>query len=156
MEILLIASGNHLFYIYLIYKTTMYIRRPSGLSAKRLVIYTPPEEPASQHILGWNKSEDFLAILLVTSKFNIICCAHSTRALSSWFLIVVKTGLILKSFNKGENSYLNSYPLENTTFRRRGYMISHVLLKDCLTMEDCLSMYSSLPPITPLGHKLSL
>ena len=52
MEIAIIASGNQFFYIYLIYKVTRSIRRSPGLTTKCLVIYTPPEEPASQQLFS--------------------------------------------------------------------------------------------------------
>ena len=63
------------------------------------------------------------------------------------FFIVVKTGLISKSFSKGVKSRLNSDLLSNTTWRGRGYMHRHVLLNNWLTLADDLSVYSLLPVI---------
>ena len=94
--------------------------------------------------------EDILEKSLVASIFNITWCACSNRALSCDFLIVVKIGLISKSFSKGMKSRLKSDTLSNMTLRRRGYLISHVLLKNWLTTADELSIYSSLPSVTLL------
>ena len=85
---------------------------------------------------------------LLKRIFIITWCTCSTRALARAFLFVVKTGLILKSFSKGVNYFLNSEPLSNTDLRGCGYLYSHVLLNKWLTLEDYLYMYSSLPPVT--------
>ena len=95
-----------------------------------------------------------MAKCLVTKIFGnkhitITCCTYSTRALACGFLIVVKTGLISKSFRKGVKSSLNSDPLSNTTLCGRRYMHKHVLLNRWLTLVDNLSMYPSLPDVTP-------
>ena len=49
-----------------------------------------------------------------------------------------------KSYIKGVKSRLNSDMLSNTTWSGRGYLHSHMLLNNWLTLEDYLSMYSSL------------
>ena len=43
---------------------------------------------------------------------------------------------------------LNSDPFSSTTFLGRRYLLIHVLLNNCLTLADGLSIYSSLPPVT--------
>ena len=85
---------------------------------------------------------------LVTSIFNITWCTRSSWKLAYEFLIVVKTGLISKSFSKEMKSCLNSDPLSNKTLRGRGYLHSHVLLNNWLTLADDLYMYSWLPAVT--------
>ena len=65
MEIVLIASVNHFLYIYLIYKATRSIRRSTGPTTKRLVTYTPLEEPASQHL-----AVQKFKLLKTTNKWN--------------------------------------------------------------------------------------
>ena len=84
----------------------------------------------------------------LTSIFNITCCTHSSGALAYGFLIVLKTGLISKSFSKVFKSRLNSYHLSNITWRGRGYLHIHVLLNSWITLVDDLSMYLSLPVVT--------
>ena len=65
-----------------------------------------------------------------------------------WVFIVIETGLISKCFSKVVKHILNSDPLPNTTLRGHGFLLSHVVLNNWLTLADDLSMYSSLPPIT--------
>ena len=42
--------------------------------------------------------------------------------------IVVRVGLIAKSFNRGKKSFLTLFPLTNTNVCGLGYLASHVLL----------------------------
>ena len=78
----------------------------------------------------------------------ITTCTPSTRALACGFLIIMKSGLILKSFIKGAKSRLNSFILSNTTLRGYGYLISPSLSNKRITLVDYLSMYSSFIHIT--------
>ena len=87
---------------------------------------------------------------LVEILFNITWFTRSTRALACGFLIFDKTGLIPKYFSKVLKSCSNSYMLSNTTLRRCGYLIIHVMLNSWLSLADDLSIYSSLPPLTSL------
>ena len=85
---------------------------------------------------------------MVTIIFNITWCTWSNRSLACGFLIIVKIGLISKYFRKGVKYRLNWYPLSNTTFCGNGYLLSHVLLNNCIDLSDDLSIYSLLPPVT--------
>ena len=73
-----------------------------------------------------------------------------------WIFDFFKTDLISKSFSKAVNSSLNCDPLSKTNLRVHGYLIIHLLLNNCLTLADDLSMYSSLLPITTLRSYVSL
>ena len=77
--------------------------------------------------------------------FNITWWTCYIRALAWGLLNEDMTGIILNFFSKGVKYYLNSEPLWNTNFCGCGYLHSHVLLNIWLTLEDDLSMYSSLP-----------
>ena len=105
---------------------------------------------------GYIWSKTLLSRSLVTVIFNITSCTRSTRVLDCGFLIVVKKGLISKPFIKGVKSHLNSDPLSNTTLCERGDLHIHELFKNWLTLEDGLSMYSSLPAVTSLMLNVSI
>ena len=88
--------------------------------------------------------------------FNITWCTFSSGALACGFFVVVKAGLISKPFSKGVNYRLNSDLLSNTTWHGRGYLYSHVMLNNWLTLAYYLYMYSSLPVETSLRSYVSI
>ena len=78
----------------------------------------------------------------------------STGLLLCGFLIVVGTGFIAKSRNKGMKSFLNSDPLSKTTFLGLGYLVSHVWLNNWLIRADVLSITVCTPFLTSSMSKL--
>ena len=62
----------------------------------------------------------------------------STAEFAYGFLIVVGVGLILKSFNRGRKSFLNSEPLSNITLFGRGYLDNHTSSKKLLIFDEDL------------------
>ena len=97
---------------------------------------------------GYIYSNTFLSRSLVTIMFNVTRRTRSTVVLACGFFIVVKIGLIYKSFIKVVTSHLEPDPFSNTTFCWRRYLCSPVLFNNWLTLADNLSIYSSLPSVT--------
>ena len=97
-----------------------------------------------------------LSRYLVTGIFNINWFTHYTVELYCWFLIVVKTGLISNYLIKRVKSHLNSYPLSNTSLRRRGYVHSLILLDNIYEFKQdftpLLDNYYIKPVITKIKN----
>ena len=72
-----------------------------------------------------------LSIYLVRIIFNVTWCTRSTGALYCGFLIVVKTGLISKPFNKVVKYRLNSY-----TFVKNDFVWTRVSNKRCVVKQQ--------------------